>query len=442
MSADHQDDSGQFHDPEPSSFAALSQRSIEAARSKQQGLDERERVAAAAMEERRDGNQAGSSSELRKSSKTSGRKSSKNSGRKPTASNRQFRTSRTETSSELLKKGGKKSVSSPTASIKSRESTSNRLSRPSRMRRKPSEDSDEIAASVLPDLNRQTPRGLIQEPGALSIQGSDVARRASHMSENDNLLESVNIDVSSGDDGNRVLSDVVNDGDEQLQVQITEAQLVDDDFQSRLEEMEQNQAKLREENEQLAKQLDKHDAPLVTATVTEQRTDIFGIPRNVCFLILFLVLVVGIVAAVLATKAGNSPSIPEVASTQPPSMSPSGHPTVSPTADRTALVLDLVYPDMTRNVNDLPRNAITALTWLVNEDAFFDSLPLEDVDQELLLQRYVLAKMFHDLDGDEWYWRTGWLSNQNVCKWAGIVCNSDGAVENIEGGEFDRGVSV
>ena len=101
-------------------------------------------------------------------------------------------------------------------------------------------------------------------------------------------------------------------------------------------------------------------------------------------------------------------------------------------------------------INDVGSSANLAFEWLVGEDALY-LCP----DEPKIIQRYVLAKIYFQSNGDDWLQcsRPGnvcapgssdfgplggadWLSPVNECDWAFLRCNNDNCITHIEVGKY------
>jgi len=101
-------------------------------------------------------------------------------------------------------------------------------------------------------------------------------------------------------------------------------------------------------------------------------------------------------------------------------------------------------------INDVGSSANLAFEWLVGEDALY-LCP----DEPKIIQRYVLAKIYFQSNGDDWLQcsRPGnvcapgssdfgplggadWLSPVNECDWAFLRCNDDNCITHIEVGKY------
>jgi hypothetical protein len=73
-----------------------------------------------------------------------------------------------------------------------------------------------------------------------------------------------------------------------------------------------------------------------------------------------------------------------------------------------------------------------AAEWIIK----VDSMNLEHSDP-LLVQRFVLALLYFELDGQNWVYKH-FLKGDDECKWDGITCNEKGAVTEISLRKFCR----
>lgn len=153
-----------------------------------------------------------------------------------------------------------------------------------------------------------------------------------------------------------------------------------------------------------------------------------------------------------------SPSPTQVASTSSPTLSsaPSVGPTVAPTAsptleecgitpaDRETAILGILdqVADSAR-IRDITTPQGLATQWIINGD-----LRLACPDDTKIVQRWVLAVMYYSTTGDAWFdcfagdqnctnslsflGEDAFLSESNECQWAGISCNFNACVTEIE----------
>jgi hypothetical protein len=99
-------------------------------------------------------------------------------------------------------------------------------------------------------------------------------------------------------------------------------------------------------------------------------------------------------------------------------------------------------------INDVFSPQGRAATWLIEEDVRLLCPP-----DDKLIQRWVLAVIYFSTGGDTWnqcsalgadfcgtqdpfLGKRRYLSEFNECQWAGISCNVDSSVTEIEFGEF------
>jgi hypothetical protein len=140
-------------------------------------------------------------------------------------------------------------------------------------------------------------------------------------------------------------------------------------------------------------------------------------------------LLVALVAIVTAMVMQQKPPIapPSETSTEVPSETPAGSP--SPTEDR-------IFPLQSFLASYLGEGfpmSVTerdALYWL----AFNDTGMLAFNSQ--LLERYILVLFYFETGGDNWRYKTGWLSEDTICVWQGVACFYSDAIADIFLGEF------
>jgi hypothetical protein len=150
--------------------------------------------------------------------------------------------------------------------------------------------------------------------------------------------------------------------------------------------------------------------------------------RRIAAFVLAVLIIAAVVLGVVLSQGGNSNSTPDpiaegnetTGPTRGPSASPStAEPTSFPTtAEPTAAAIT------DRFLNGLPRYSLElasgnasspqakALLWMQSD-------PLYNKYQNVyrLNQRYALAVLYHATNGDLWFNNSGWLSNDNECKW-------------------------
>jgi len=98
--------------------------------------------------------------------------------------------------------------------------------------------------------------------------------------------------------------------------------------------------------------------------------------------------------------------------------------------NRTSAIRQIVQPySIDKDVlNDMFSSPKRALKWIANDDP----LQVPVCNTTKLKQRYGLALLYYDADGDMWIDQDGWLSEKNECEWYGIGCSEDGFVVTID----------
>ncbi|KAL3926807.1 MAG: hypothetical protein SGBAC_013329 [Bacillariaceae sp.] len=76
-----------------------------------------------------------------------------------------------------------------------------------------------------------------------------------------------------------------------------------------------------------------------------------------------------------------------------------------------------------------------AVAWLRN-DTWVPPLWVTD-RKSYYLQRYVLATLFFETDGDNWFNEGNWMGPLSVCNWHRILCDEMGYVVFVDLGKFD-----
>ena len=137
----------------------------------------------------------------------------------------------------------------------------------------------------------------------------------------------------------------------------------------------------------------------------------------------------------------KSPAMPPSQSgpePQIPTMQPASRPNLAPSAPNPANRLQVLYdflvplwPSLADDFADVTSPQLLALEWL-SENANFDSY-----EEEILLQRFVMATLYFSTGGSEWLQNDLWLSDVNECLWYTSTntrppCNEAGLLTNLE----------
>jgi hypothetical protein len=85
-------------------------------------------------------------------------------------------------------------------------------------------------------------------------------------------------------------------------------------------------------------------------------------------------------------------------------------------------VMPLVNPDFNQHVSSCTPDNL-ALAWLAT-----DEYSIMETNQEVLINRYVLAFLFQVWSGPSWKDNLGWLSPTPECDWYGISCEENAIV--------------
>ena len=113
------------------------------------------------------------------------------------------------------------------------------------------------------------------------------------------------------------------------------------------------------------------------------------------------------------------------------------NPTAAP-ATRGSVIIDVLSKYM-----DFDTIHQQAYDWLADTDSWFPyswqkSTFVTGPDGEaqslwdaLLVDRYALAELYYETNGDGWTTNTGWLSNQSVCYWYGTSCKANGQLLDL-----------
>jgi hypothetical protein len=71
-----------------------------------------------------------------------------------------------------------------------------------------------------------------------------------------------------------------------------------------------------------------------------------------------------------------------------------------------------------------------AAWWLATTDGLNLDFSLEVFDR--VAQRYVMALLYHALDGENWLTKSGYVSDFPTCQWLGTSCDAEGLVTAID----------
>ena len=144
-----------------------------------------------------------------------------------------------------------------------------------------------------------------------------------------------------------------------------------------------------------------------------------------------IILVIALITAFmyLSKDEGDNNSAP-ITPTLAPTITPqpTNSPSVSlmPTSQRNSQISGIIasfFPDFFPSSN-LQKEV---LTWFFETDALSS-----EIDAEPLLEKYILAVLYMATDGDNWDNSNGWLTDQPVCTWTGITCDSSDRVDGID----------
>ena len=93
-----------------------------------------------------------------------------------------------------------------------------------------------------------------------------------------------------------------------------------------------------------------------------------------------------------------------------------------PTMSRFSIMRDVIACSFEK---DFPNSLLqeSALDWLVDLDPANLAV---DTNPTRLLERYTAALLYFATQGDEWFEKTDWLSENLVCSWSGLECNNQG----------------
>jgi len=87
------------------------------------------------------------------------------------------------------------------------------------------------------------------------------------------------------------------------------------------------------------------------------------------------------------------------------------------------------------SINDPTTPQFAAYEWLKNDDPA--KLNLDSLSDKELYQRYIAALFYFSMNGDDWDKPFGFLQHTSVCEWydvakkMGIMCSSDGSIEQL-----------
>jgi len=177
------------------------------------------------------------------------------------------------------------------------------------------------------------------------------------------------------------------------------------------------------------------------------------------------------------TPSLNPTSMPTINPSTSPTSSPTSEPTVTPSTAPSAaptylcnvdpitrrdLIYNIIAPDVTspEELNDVGSSANLAFEWLVGDDTYYIC-----PDDAKIIQRYVVAKMYFQQEGENWIecshpdyssspddpscnpdesngnvlGGTTWMDGTHECDWAFITCDSDLCITQIEVDENNVG---
>jgi hypothetical protein len=142
---------------------------------------------------------------------------------------------------------------------------------------------------------------------------------------------------------------------------------------------------------------------------------------------LVLLFVIGTVTTVslVLTRKDEAPAPPTTTAFP---LVPSAPPTAPPTMSRFSILADAIGSSFE---DDFPSSAlqVEALTWLADEDQAYLAV---DTIPTILLERYAAAYFYFVMQGTSWKNQTGWLSENPVCSWQGIVCTNQGFLATMD----------
>jgi hypothetical protein len=191
------------------------------------------------------------------------------------------------------------------------------------------------------------------------------------------------------------------------------------------------------------------DATAVAVVMSEEEEEQFEQKRRKKYLcygaIVCLIVALAVVVPVGIVVGGRSDNVivvenpPSIAPTETPSAMPSS----SPTSNLFSQFLDYLRTLSTSPVglgNDTSAPQYMAAKWLVDDDAYSDSLLMED---SKTLQRYALATLYYATGGDNWKLcgkdsltcgDTVWLTATDECEWFNLECEG-GTITQISFGK-------
>lgn len=116
-----------------------------------------------------------------------------------------------------------------------------------------------------------------------------------------------------------------------------------------------------------------------------------------------------------------------------PTPAPATAPTLLPAAGQARFddLVDILEPvSGTESFANPASPQYKAAWWLAAEDAQNLDFGLNPFDN--IAQRYVLAVMFHALNGENWSGRQLYMGNQPTCLWEGASCNDAGSIIRLD----------
>ena len=148
-----------------------------------------------------------------------------------------------------------------------------------------------------------------------------------------------------------------------------------------------------------------------------------------------LLLVVGVILGVTIPNDKDSPT------TLTQSSAPTKAPTAAPTAcARLDCLVEILLQNEVADAEALQDDSspqFLALRWLANNDTMV--LDQDSTRPVILVERYVLALLYVDTDGEGWKDQHNFLSSSSVCEWnfeeKGALCNEDDLVVDLSLGK-------
>uniref|UniRef100_A0A7S2JXP6 Leucine-rich repeat-containing N-terminal plant-type domain-containing protein n=1 Tax=Leptocylindrus danicus TaxID=163516 RepID=A0A7S2JXP6_9STRA len=105
-----------------------------------------------------------------------------------------------------------------------------------------------------------------------------------------------------------------------------------------------------------------------------------------------------------------------------------------PNSTRHDVILGILTPDVvsSTSLDDASSSASLAFEWIVNEDSSLE------VDSDQTIQRFIMGKIFFQMNGDRWSTSTAgghagnnWMDASHECDWLNVLCDENNRITEI-----------